>query len=80
MSLPLGGVSEAQLLYPKISNEEEVGCLLSNSRKKQILWNYAFELFDDEIHNMKKYITVISIRTLKLKFQSYYIKKEKLAR
>ena len=46
--------SEAQLLYPKIRNYKEVGCLLSNCRKKQILWNYAFDLFKGEIHNMNK--------------------------
>jgi hypothetical protein len=46
--------SEAQLLYPKISNDKEVGCLFSESRKKQILWNYAFENFKDEINNMNK--------------------------
>ena len=46
--------SEAQILYPKISNDKGVGCLLSDSRKKQILWNYAFNIFEDEIHNMNK--------------------------
>ena len=46
--------SEAQLLYPTISNYKEVGCLFSNFRKKQILWNYAFDLFKVDIHNMNK--------------------------
>ena len=45
---------ESQLLYPTISNEKEVGRLLSDSRKKHIPWNYAFKLFKDEIHNMNK--------------------------
>ena len=47
-------VSEAQLLYPTIRNDEEVGCLFSDSCNNQILLNYAFELFEDEIHNMNK--------------------------
>ena len=46
--------SEAQLLYPKISNDKEVGCLLYDSRNKQILWNYYSKLFEGEIHNMNK--------------------------
>ena len=25
-----------------------------DSRKKQIIWNYVFEMFEDEIHNMNK--------------------------
>ena len=28
--------------------------MFSDSRKKKIIWNYAFELFEDEIHNMNK--------------------------
>ena len=58
--------SEAQLLYPPISNYKEVGCLFSDSCKKHILWYYAFEMFEDEIHNMNK-DTATSICTLKLK-------------
>ena len=46
--------SAAQLLYPKTSNDKEVGCLFSDSRKKQILRNYAFKLSEDEIHNTNK--------------------------
>ena len=46
--------SETQLLYLKISNDKEFGCLFSNSSKKQILWNYAFKLLKDEIYNMSK--------------------------
>ena len=46
--------SEAQLLYPTIGNNKEVGFLFSGSCKKQIIWNYAFELFEDGIHNMNK--------------------------
>ena len=46
--------SEAQLLYPTSSNDKEVGCLLSDSCKTQILCNYAFEVFEDEIHNKNK--------------------------
>ena len=50
----LGWFSEAHILYPKISNDKEVGCLLSDSHKKQIIWNFYFKLFEDEIHNMNK--------------------------
>ena len=46
--------SEAKLLYPTISNYKEVGCLFSDSCRNQILCYYAFELFEDEIHNMNK--------------------------
>ena len=28
--------------------------MLSDLHKKQIIWNYAFNLFEDEIHNMNK--------------------------
>ena len=28
--------------------------MFSDSCKKQILWNYDFDLFEDEIHNMNK--------------------------
>ena len=50
--------SEAQLLYPKISNDKEVKCLFYDYHKKQILWNYAFKLFKDEIHNMYKILYI----------------------
>ena len=46
--------SEAQLLYPKISNDKVVGHLFSDSCKKQILWKYDFDLFEDEIYTMNK--------------------------
>ena len=46
--------SEAQILYPTISNNREVGCLFSDSFTKEVLWNYASELFKDEINNMNK--------------------------
>ena len=46
--------SEAQLLYLTVSNYKEVVCLFSDSCKKQILWNYDFCLFEDEIRNMNK--------------------------
>ena len=46
--------SESQLLYPNISNNKEVGCLLSDKYKKHDLWYYLFNLFEDEIHNMNK--------------------------
>ena len=50
----IGWCSEAQPLDPKISNNEEAGCLLSDSRKKKIIWKYTFELFEDEVHYMNK--------------------------
>ena len=46
--------SEAQLLHPKISNDKKVGCLLSYSLKKKILWNHSFGMFEDEINNINK--------------------------
>ena len=46
--------SEAQLLYPKLDGDEEVGSLFTQTRKTNILWNYAFENFKDEINNMNK--------------------------
>ena len=46
--------SEAQLLYPTIINDKEVGCLFSGSLKNQILCSYGFEMLEDEIHNMNK--------------------------
>ena len=44
--------SEAQLLSPNTRNNNEVVCLLYDSHKKHILWNYAFDLFKGDIHNM----------------------------
>ena len=72
--------SEAHLLYPTIIKNKEVGCLLYDSFKNQILWNYDFDLFVYEIQNMNKLIIAISVRTLKLKVCLFYLKKEKLAR
>ena len=46
--------SEAQILYPTIYNDKEVGYLFSDYRNKQILWNCDFELLEDEICNMNK--------------------------
>ena len=46
--------SEAQLLYPTISNDKEVGCLFSDSCNNHILWNYSLELFKYDIHNTNK--------------------------
>ena len=51
---PIEWFSEVQLLYPEISNDKEVGCLFCDYRKNQIIWNYAFEMFEDEIHNTNK--------------------------
>ena len=42
------------MFYPKISNNREVGCLLSDSWKNQIISNYDLDIFEDEIHNMNK--------------------------
>ena len=46
--------SEAQLLYPKVQGDDEVGKLFTSTRKTLILWNYAYESFKDEINNMNK--------------------------
>ena len=46
--------SEAQHLHLEIRNDKGVGCLFYDSCKKQILWKYAFELFEDLIHNSNK--------------------------
>ena len=46
--------SEAQILYPNIINDKEVGCLFSDTHKKHILCNYTFYLFKYDIHNMNK--------------------------
>ena len=46
--------SEAQLIYPNISNNREVGLFLSGIRKEQILWNYSSGVFEDEVHNINK--------------------------
>ena len=72
--------SEAQLLYPKISNNEEIRFLFYDSRKKNIIWNYDFELSEDEIHNMDKIVTVIYIHKQKIKVRLYHLKKELLER
>ena len=40
--------SEAQILYLTISNDKEVGWLFSDYRKKHILWDYAFNMIEDE--------------------------------
>ena len=46
--------SEAQLLYPTIINDKEIGCLFSDSLNNKILCNYAFNISEDEIHDMNK--------------------------
>ena len=46
--------SEAQLLHPKISNYKEVGCLFSDMRNKQIIWNQDIKLFENDIHSVNK--------------------------
>ena len=46
--------SEAQLLYLMISNNKEVVWFSSDTCKKQIICNYTFELFEDEIHNVNQ--------------------------
>ena len=46
--------SDAQHLYPNISKEKFVGCLFSDTRKNQIIWNYDLKLFEDEIYNTNK--------------------------
>ena len=72
--------SEAQILYPTIGNDKEVGYLFFGSCKNHILWNYDFKPFEEDINNMNKIDTSISIHTLKLKARSSYPKKENLAR
>ena len=43
-----------QLLYPNIREKEKVGCLFSDISKKQILWNYTLDVFEDGIYNIYK--------------------------
>ena len=38
--------SEAQIIYPQIRNNKEVGFFLSDTHKKQIMWDYYFNLFE----------------------------------
>ena len=40
--------SEAKLLYPNISKDKEVGFLFPDACKNQIIWNYAFGVFEEK--------------------------------
>ena len=61
---------EAQILYQTISNIKEFGYLLPNFQKKQILWNYSFKMFEDEIHNLNELVIAFSVNKMKLKVRS----------